>query len=69
MHQPQPVQVKMPETFTEELKAETKGRNHKMLAALQGKHVYAGTVPPVTVQERRAKNKRARAARRKNRNK
>lgn len=39
-----------------------------MLAALNGKrHIYAGTVDPVTVAERRAANKRARKARRVNR--
>jgi hypothetical protein len=31
------------------------------------KHVYAGTVPAATVQQRRTKNKLARAARRANR--
>jgi hypothetical protein len=32
-----------------------------------GKHVYAGTVPPATVERRRAANKVARASRRANR--
>lgn len=38
-----------------------------ILAALQSKHVYAGTVPAATVARRRAKNKVARKSRRINR--
>ena len=38
-----------------------------ILGGLQGRAIYAGTVDPVTVAERRARNKRARAARRKTR--
>lgn len=37
------------------------------LAADASKHVYGGTVPPATVQDRRAKNRQARASRRVNR--
>lgn len=50
-------------------KGEPSKASQGMLYALQGggKHIYAGTVDPVTMQERRARNKRARAARRKNR--
>lgn len=38
-----------------------------VLYALQGKHVYAGTVPAHVVARRRAKNRRARVSRRVNR--
>lgn len=38
-----------------------------MLRALQGKQVYAGTVPAAVVTQRRAANKVARAARRQTR--
>lgn len=37
------------------------------LTGLQSKNIYRGSVDSVTKQRRRAKNKRARAARRKNR--
>lgn len=40
-----------------------------LLKALQGKHVYGGTVDPETVRERRKKNKIARQSRKINRNK
>lgn len=40
-----------------------------LLAMQHGRHIYAGTVDYVTIQERRANNKRARAARRLNRRK
>jgi hypothetical protein len=39
----------------------------RMLHALQGKPIYLGTVPPKVVARRRARNKRARRARRQNR--
>lgn len=38
-----------------------------ILLALQGKHIYAGTVDPETVARRRAANKVARRSRRINR--
>lgn len=38
-----------------------------VLGALQGKHIYAGTVPDHVKARRRAANKRARASRRINR--
>jgi hypothetical protein len=38
-----------------------------ILNALQGKHVYAGTVDPAVVEKRRARNKAARKQRRINR--
>jgi len=38
-----------------------------ILHALQSKPMYLGTVPPEVIARRRAKNKRARAARRANR--
>lgn len=38
-----------------------------ILAALQGKHVYGGTVPEHVVAKRRARNKQARASRKANR--
>jgi hypothetical protein len=38
-----------------------------ILKALQGKHIYAGTVDPVAVEKRRARNKTARKQRRINR--
>lgn len=38
-----------------------------VLGALQGKHIYGGTVPAETVANRRAKNKAARRSRRINR--
>lgn len=38
-----------------------------ILAGLQGKPIYEGTVDPVTVAERRARNKSARRSRRINR--
>ncbi|MBV6758386.1 hypothetical protein [Rhodococcus opacus] len=40
-----------------------------LLGLQYGRHIYAGTVDPVTVQERRAANRRARKARRLNRRK
>jgi hypothetical protein len=43
-------------------------KGNPILAALQAKeNIYAGTVPAATVAKRRARNKRARAARRINR--
>lgn len=38
----------------------------QMLQALQSKHMYGGTVDPVTIAERRAKNKKARKQRKVN---
>ena len=38
-----------------------------LLGALQGKHVYEGTVPEHVVTRRRARNKAARASRKTNR--
>ncbi|MCZ1075057.1 hypothetical protein [Rhodococcus sp. A5(2022)] len=38
-----------------------------ILSGLQGKHIYEGTVDPVTIAERRARNKAARRSRRINR--
>jgi hypothetical protein len=38
-----------------------------ILQAMQGKQMYQGTVAPVTVQERRTKNRIARKSRRVNR--
>lgn len=38
-----------------------------VLRALQGKHIYAGTVAPDEIAKRRAKNKAARVSRRRNR--
>lgn len=38
-----------------------------MLVALQGKHIYAGTVPPEVVEKRRQRNRVARRSRRINR--
>lgn len=38
-----------------------------VLASLQGKHIYGGTVPDHVIAKRRAKNKVARRARRINR--
>lgn len=38
-----------------------------VLRGLQFKHVYAGTVPPAVVAERRARNRAARRSRRINR--
>lgn len=38
-----------------------------ILRSLQGKHIYAGTVPPKVVARRRAANKVARVSRRHNR--
>lgn len=38
-----------------------------ILGALQGRHLYAGTVPPAEVRRRRAANKQARQSRRANR--
>lgn len=40
---------------------------HAVLAALQGRAMYAGTVPHAEKQDRRRKNRMARASRKQNR--
>lgn len=40
---------------------------HAVLVGLQGKHIYAGTVPPAVINRRRAASKAARISRRRNR--
>ncbi len=50
-----------------EVTGERKVRVDPVLVALQGKHIYAGTVPPEVVAERRRRNKVARRSRRINR--
>lgn len=40
---------------------------HAVLTGLQGKHIYAGTVPPAVIKRRRAASKAARTSRRRNR--
>lgn len=46
---------------------ERKVKVDPILVALQGKHIYAGTVDPAVVADRRRKNKAARRSRRINR--
>lgn len=40
---------------------------YAILVGLQGKHIYAGTVPPAVIKRRRAASKAARISRRRNR--
>lgn len=63
---PKSKKLRRPSDFIEDDIYDTKLH---ILAGLQkpGMHVYGGTVDPEEVKRRRAKNKRARAARRKNR--
>lgn len=57
---PKPVIV----TTTDEDRAKLASNSTGMAIALGGMQVYGGTVPPAVIARRRAKNKRARAARR-----
>lgn len=54
------------ETLKEQAKP-TQGA--QMIVALNSKQVYGGTVPEATVQKRRARNRVAKASRKKNRGK